>query len=609
MKAGAPPAPMQQRALMSFLRLYGRVFGLLRHESRVVTILAFANVALILAQFAEPVLFGRIIDRLTSTQARHQLPTIGDLMPLIGAWVVFAMASIGASMFVSLHADRLAHRQRLAVMARYFEHVLHLPLSFHAATHSGRSLKVMIESANGLFMLTLTFFRESFAAVVSVLILLPLSLLLNWRLGLLLVGLMGIFFCLIIYVRRRTETLQTTVEHHNTSLAERASDALGNVPVIQSFTRIDSEATAIRSLTATLLDAQMPVLTWWALGVVGARAAATVTLLCIFVFGTVLYLRGLGTIGQIVMFMTFANMLIGRLEQLANLFNALFLHAQRLRDYFEVLDTVPHVVEQPGARDPGRLAGRVRFEGIGFTYPGGARPAVAALDFAVEPGQTVALVGATGSGKSTTLSLLHRVYDPSCGRITIDGVDIRAMPLDALRRNIGVVFQEPMLFARSIADNLGIGNPDATSADIAKALELAQASDFVELQADGLATGVGERGQRLSGGERQRLAIARALLKDPPIMIFDEATAALDAATERKLQVALARATEGRTTFIIAHRLATVRHASTILVFDRGRIVESGRFDDLVAQGGIFAGLARAQFMAGSEPMPAFAGQ
>jgi glucan exporter ATP-binding protein len=584
---------------MSFFRLYRRVIVLLRPEARIAIVLVLANIVLAAAQFAEPVLFGRVIDRLTSGAASRVLPTLGSLSPLIAAWVGFALTSITLAMFVSLQADRMAHRQRLSVMARYFEHVLHLPLSFHAQTHSGRSLKVMIESANGLFMIYLTFFRESLAALVAALVLLPLSLVLNWRLGLLLIGLMLVFFGLIAFVRRRTEVLQTSVERFNSTLAERVSDALGNVPVIQSFTRIESEASAMRGLSQNVLRAQLPVLTWWAMAVVGSKAAATVTLLLIFVFGTSLYLRGLGTIGEIVMFMNFAAMLIGRLEQLANLFNMLFLQAPRLREYFDVLDMVPNVAEMPGARDPGRLTGRVRFEGVSFTYPGSARPAVSDLDFTVEPGQTVALVGATGSGKSTTLSLLHRVYDPSFGRITVDGQDIRAMPLDALRRNIGVVFQEPMLFARSIEENLAIGKPNASEADIAHALDLAQASDFVARQTDALQTNVGERGRLLSGGERQRLAIARALLKDPPIMIFDEATAALDATTEQKLQLALAKATEGRTTFIIAHRLATIRHASKILVFEAGRVVEAGSFDDLVAKNGVFCALARAQFMAG----------
>ena len=233
------------------------------------------------------------------------------------------------------------------------------------------------------------------------------------------------------------------------------------------------------------------------------------------------------------------------------------------------------------------------------------RPAVEDLDIVAAPGETIALVGATGSGKSTTLALLHRAFDPEKGRITIDGIDIRDMPLQALRRNIGVVFQEPMLFARSIEENLRIGKPDATQAEIARALELAQAADFVARQPQGLATPVGERGRSLSGGERQRVAIARALLKDPPIMIFDEATAALDAATEQKLQLALASATEGRTTFVIAHRLATIRNANRILVLEQGKVVEEGTFDALVARDGRFAALARAQFMARKQDVEA----
>jgi ATP-binding cassette, subfamily B, beta-glucan exporter len=211
-----------------------------------------------------------------------------------------------------------------------------------------------------------------------------------------------------------------------------------------------------------------------------------------------------------------------------------------------------------------------------------------------------ALVGGTGAGKTTTLALLHRVFDPTSGRVAIDGRDIREMTLESLRANVGVVFQEPYLFARSIAENLRIGKPDATEAEMFRALERAQAKDFVANLPDGLATIVGERGRNFSGGERQRLAIARALLKDPPIMVLDEATSALDAATEQRLQRALEEATRGRTTFVIAHRLATVRDADLILVLDKGAIVESGSFDALVDKGGVFAALAKAQFMAKS---------
>src|SRR6202012_2967683 len=189
-------------------------------------------------------------------------------------------------------------------------------------------------------------------------------------------------------------------------------------------------------------------------------------------------------------------------------------------------------------------------------------------------------VGATGSGKSTTLNLLHRVFDPQQGAVRIDDIDIRDMTLAGLRRNIGVVFQEPMLFARSIEENLRIGKIDATDAEIDLALERAQAKDFVARQTHGLQTLISERGRSLSGGERQRLSIARALLKDPPIMIFDEATSALDAETEAQLQKALASATAGRTTFIIAHRFSTIRNADRIVVFEHGHAVESGTFNE-----------------------------
>jgi ATP-binding cassette subfamily B protein len=585
---------------MSIFAVYIRVLRLLGPEKYLAVVLAVANLALATAQFAEPVLFGRIIDRLSGGGAQGRPLNFADLAPLLAAWVGFGLFSIIAAVLVALHADRLAHRRRLAVTALYFEHVLHLPLSFHASVHSGRLLKVMLEGAAGMFGLWLSFFRENCASLAALVILLPLSLVVNWRLASMLIVLVLLFGFLTAFVLRRTEALQQKVEQHNSSLAERASDVLGNVPVIQSFTRIEIEAHALRRIIDTVLAAQMPVLSWWALAAVGARASATLTLLGIFLLGTWLNLHGLATIGEIVTFMNFASMLIARLEQVVGFFNSLFLQAPKLREFFGVLDTVPQVADDPFAVDPGKLKGQVSFERVSFSY-NGRKPAVTDICFEVAPGETIALVGATGSGKSTTLGLLHRVFDPQAGRITIDSIDIRDMTLKALRRNIGVVFQEPMLFARSIEENLRVGQPDASQADIKRALSQAQADEFVSNQSEGLATLVGERGRSLSGGERQRVAIARALLKDPPIMIFDEATSALDATTERQLQLALEKATEGRTTFVIAHRLSTIRGADRIFVFDHGRIVESGTFDELVAKNGRFAALAKAQFMAGEQ--------
>jgi ATP-binding cassette subfamily B protein len=329
------------------------------------------------------------------------------------------------------------------------------------------------------------------------------------------------------------------------------------------------------------------------------------SILAIFIVGTVLHFHKLASVGEIVTFINFATMLIARLEQMVGFINVLLMQAPKLEEFFGVFDTRAAVADRPGAVDPGRLSGRVTFGHVSFSYDGRG-DAVADLCIDAAPGETIALVGATGSGKSTTLGLLHRVFDPSAGAIFVDGHDIRDMTLAGLRRNIGVVFQEPMLFARSIEENLRVGDPDASPQDIRRALEQAQARDFVERQPDGLATRIGERGRSLSGGERQRLSIARALLKDPPILILDEATSALDAETERQIQAALDAATKGRTTFVIAHRLATIRRADRILVFERGRIIEQGSFEELVQRNGRFAALVRAQSLAGpagSEPL------
>ncbi|MCJ2083128.1 glucan ABC transporter ATP-binding protein/ permease [Methylobacterium sp. J-090] len=585
---------------MSLIRLYARVMGLLGADKRLAVVLATANVALAVAAFAEPLLMGRIIDQLTHLNAKSN--AFATLAPLIGAWVAFGLFTIAAGVTIALHADRLAHRNRLSSMANYFEHVLELPLAFHSTNHSGRVLKAMLEGSNGMFWLWLGFFRDHFVAFVSLAVLLPMTLFVNWQLGSILVVLVLAFTVLTTLVMRRTETLQGRVEEYQSGLAEHASDALGNVAVIQSFTRAKAEKEAMHDIIRNLLAAQIPVLSWWALANVATRASATLTMTAIFITGIALHQHGQATVGEVVAFMSLATMLVSRLDQVATCINGLFQQMPKIAEYFEILDTTPAVHDRPGAAQVARFDGAVSFDGVGFSY-NSRRKALEDVSFTAQAGETIALVGTTGSGKSTTLGLLHRAFDPDHGAIRIDGTDIRDIGLSSLRHNIGVVFQEPMLFARSIRENLLVGRPDATDAEMIDALERAQATEFMARQADGLDTVIGERGRSLSGGERQRLSIARALLKNPPVLILDEATSALDATTERKLQGALEAVMEGRTTFVIAHRLATIRNADRILVFHEGRIVESGSFDSLVAQNGRFADLARAQFMAAEEPV------
>ena len=277
---------------MSLLRLYGRVLETLGPEARLGWLLAVANVLLAVAQFAEPVLFGWIIDALTNSQAAGTRATVSaTVWPLLGAWVGFGLFTIVCSAFVALQADRLAHRQRQAVLTNYFDHILQLPLTYHSGVHSGRLMKVMLQGTDALWRIWLGFFREHFASIVSLIVLLPLSLYLNWRLAILLFVLCVVFTVLTTIVVRKTHGMQSEVEEHYSDLAERASDALGNVALVQSFVRIDAEVQDLRNVANRLLSAQMPVLSWWAIVTVMTRASTTFTILAIFVVGIVLHAR------------------------------------------------------------------------------------------------------------------------------------------------------------------------------------------------------------------------------------------------------------------------------------------------------------------------------
>lgn len=286
--------------------------------------------------------------------------------------------------------------------------------------------------------------------------------------------------------------------------------------------------------------------------------------------------------------------LFGPVQSLAGLYSTLRKAAVSIDTVFGMLDAEEGLADRPDAIDPGRLVGEVKLENVSFRYADGP-PVLKGVSLTVRPGETVALVGPSGSGKSTITALIQRFYDPQSGRVFLDGRDVRGLKQEAIRRQIAVVLQDPVLFNDTIANNIAYGRPDATLEEIEKAARAAHAHDFIQRLPEGYETRVGERGSRLSVGERQRISIARALIKDPPIVILDEATSALDAETEAAIQAALERLLVGRTALVIAHRLSTVVRADRIVVLRHGTIIEEGSHRDLVTHHGYYAKLVHEQ--------------
>lgn len=566
---------------MNLLKIYARALGLLRPEGRSVIYLAVANASIGLVLLAEPVLFGAIVDALANQRPAYLY---------IGIWAAIGLFGIVASVVVAVVADRMAHRRRLAAMGDAFDRAITLPISYHAKVGTGATVRNILAGAEVLFSTWLSFLREQFAAFVTLVCLVPLAFWMEWRLALLLVLLAVVYVVLNVTVVRRTSDGQKQVEIQHIKVSGRVGDVISNVPIVQSYARLSEEASALRSEMQQLLSAQYPVLTWWGLLTVLSRAAATITMICVFVLGSYLMAHGQMTVGEIVSFVGFATLLISKLDQLSGFVTRLFMQAPTLATFFQLLDAKADVLETPGAPDLSDPRGDVCFENVTYRYDDEGH-GIFDFDLVLPAGRTVALVGPTGAGKTTAVALLQRIRDPDQGRITIGGQDIREASLNSLRHSIAVVFQDAGLFNRSLADNIRVGRADADVSDIQRAAELAQAQEFIARKPGSFDFIAGERGGSLSGGERQRLAIARAILKDAPILVLDEATSALDTETEGRIKAALDNLRQGRTTFIIAHRLSTVADADLILVLDKGRIVERGTFRELKAQGGIFSRL------------------
>jgi len=570
--------PAAVRALAP-ARILRRALSLLLAEPRQAALIIAAGLALAAVPVIEQVLLAKVVDALVA-----RTPAFG----VIALWAVVGMAGIIAGVIVAVMADRLAHRRRLAALAAAYERALALPSGYHAERGSGSVVRAILAGTDALFWNGLSLLREQFVALAGLLVMLPVAWSMNPMMASLLIALGSVYVVANLTIARRTHGGQAEVERHHGEVYGRVGDVIGNVTVVQIYGRFASEMQAMRAIMTRLLAAQYPVLTWWGLLTVLTRTAATITVVILYAVGSALVAREQITVGEIVAFVGFAGLLIGKLDALSGFAVRIAQSLPTLASLFDLLDAREAVAEAPDARPLPRVTGSVRFEQVSFRFPG-SEQGVFDLDFAIPAGASFALVGATGAGKSTTLSLLQRLRSPDSGRILVDGIDIASVTLASLREQIAVVFQDSGLFNRSIAENIAVGRPDASADDIERAARLAQAHEFILSKPGGYDFVIGERGASLSGGERQRLAIARAILRDAPLLLLDEATSALDVQTEARIREALEAVRRNRTTLIIAHRLSTVANADRILVIDRGRIIESGRFDELVSRGGVFA--------------------
>jgi len=569
---------------VSLLKIYWRAMKYLAAEKAATTAMCVVSVLVALVMLADPILFGHVIQSISDK---------GDIFTPIAMWAALGVFNIVAAVFVARGADRLAHRRRLGVMIDSYERLITMPLAWHQKRGTSNALHTLIRATDSLFTLWLEFMRQHLTTVVALVTLIPVAMRMDLRMSMVLVVLGVIYVMIGQLVMRKTKDGQTAVEQHHHKLFEHVSDTISNVSVVQSYNRIASETQALRDYADTLEKAQFPVLNWWALASGLNRMASTFSMVVVLVLGAYFVTKGQMHVGDVVAFIGFAQLMIGRLDQISAFINQTVTARAKLEEFFEMEDATADRQEPDNVADLQNVKGDIVFDNVTFEFPNSGQ-GVYDVSFDAKPGQTIAIVGPTGAGKTTLINLLQRVFDPAAGRILIDGVDTRTVSRRSLRHAIATVFQDAGLFNRSVEENIRIGREDATFDDVHGAAKAAAAHDFILAKANGYDTVVGERGSQLSGGERQRLAIARAILKDSPILVLDEATSALDVETEEKVKQAVDDLSQNRTTFIIAHRLSTVRSADQVLFMDKGHLIEHGSFDELAARGGRFSDLLRA---------------
>jgi ATP-binding cassette subfamily B protein len=577
--------------------LLRRAFGYVTPYWRQWLLVVVCLIVTSLAGTIPPLLVRHIIDEAIPTGDHFSLTLLA--LGVIVVPLVAGLIGVGQNYLNTTISQQVMFDLRNAL----YTHIQKQGLRFFTDSRTGEMMSRLNNDVNGVQdvirdtlagVLTNVFIVISTAAVI---------LAIDWRLALVALGIIPLFIIPTRRVGQARHQISREAAEQQSVLASHMQETLSvsGAVLVKSFAAEAAESERFRQNSLTLMRTQIrrALVGRWFFMFMGLFASIGPAL--IYWYGGWLAIDGAITVGTIIAFIAYLQRLYGPASQLANVHVDVMGAMALFERIFQYLDIVPDVAERPNASSIGVAGGELRFEHVDFEYVPG-RPALSDLSFEACPGEMIALVGPSGAGKTTATYLVPRFYDPTGGSITLDGVDIRDITLESLRRQVGVVSQEPFLFHSSIRENLLYGRPNATDAELEEACQAANIDGFISGLPDGYDTVVGERGYRLSGGEKQRLALARVLLKDPRILVLDEATAHLDSTSEALVQQALARAMRGRTSIVIAHRLSTILAADRILVLNRGRLVEQGTHAELVAAGGLYAKLYQTQFRERNQP-------
>jgi len=582
-KAAVNPAPrfFARPRVRKFLSYYRPHLPLLAAD--VACALVMAGTALAL-----PLCANHVTKRLTALgeapEAMGQIWAVGALM------LALVAAQAAGTLFVDYQGHMMGAKMEGALRREVFEHCQKLSFGFFDRQRVGQLMSRITNDLSSLGELyhhgpeDLAIAVLKFGGAVAIL------LWLDWPLTLLILAAVPFAAAYILVFSQRMGVALTRSKRRIGAINERIEDSLGGIRVVQAFGGEAEEVARFEGENQRFLESRRDGYRSEAWLWVGTVAFPQVLTVLVIVVGAVRVVQAGLSVADMLTFLLCVAVLVDPVQRLANfvrLWQAGYTGFERV---MEILETAPDIADRPGARPLGPVRGTVSFRGVRFGYEPG-REVLRGLSLDIAAGEFVALVGASGVGKSTLCALIPRFYDVQAGAILVDGTDIRAVTTASLRRAVGVVQQDVYLFAGTVAENLRYGRPEASMAEIVAAARAANAHEFIEGLPSGYDTDIGQRGVKLSGGQKQRLTIARAFLKDPPILIFDEATSALDNESERAVQAALLTLARGRTTLVIAHRLSTVRHADRILVMTEEGIVEEGRHEALIAAGGAYARL------------------